>query len=139
LAPAHPVVAGCRRFPKRYETDNGARPAAASTNKHENNAMTEQSVGDLSHAWLKSLQGNITNSPRTVADVVAEVIKIAKEADHLARELPSIKADDASVAGLLHRAAVHFRDLHTAIATATSSISDDLKRQLGIDPKKATP
>jgi hypothetical protein len=101
--------------------------------------MTRQSVGDLSHAWLQSLQGNITHSPRTVADLIAEVIKLAKEADRLARELPSIKADDASVAGLLHRAAVHFRDLHTAIATATASMSDDLKTQLGIDLKKATP
>jgi hypothetical protein len=63
---------------------------------------------------------------------VSEIMRIVAEADCLARELPTIKTDDASLAGALHRVGAILRDTHSAITTATASLSLDLKKQLGI-------
>jgi hypothetical protein len=94
--------------------------------------MTQPSLGDLGRAWLDSVQGNITQKPRTLGAVFAEITRMADEADRLARELPTIKTEDASLAGAFHRVSAILRDTHSAITTATASLSVDLKRQLGI-------
>lgn len=101
--------------------------------------MTNPSVGQLSLARLQSIQGKIVRPPRTVAEVVAEVIKIGAEADRLARELPAVKTNDAAVAGALHRTGAILRDMHTAFTTATASLSADLKKQIGVELKKGAP
>jgi hypothetical protein len=102
--------------------------------------MTSPSLADSGQKLLAAItQVPSTARPSTVADVVSEVIRMGQEADRLARELPNIKTPDASVAGALHRLGAVLRDTHTAINVARASLSDDLKKQLGIAPKKATP
>jgi hypothetical protein len=95
--------------------------------------MTSPSLADSGQKLLAAItQVPSTARPSTVADVVSEVIRMGQEADRLARELPTLKTDDASLAGAFHRVSAILRDTHSAITTATASLSVDLKKQLGI-------
>jgi hypothetical protein len=90
-----------------------------------------QSLAESGRALLEALGGNITKRPRTLSETVTEINKLTDEADRLARELHAIPII-GPMEGLLHRMGVILRDTHTAISTATASLSDDLKKQLGI-------
>jgi hypothetical protein len=93
--------------------------------------MTSPSLADSGERLLASLTGNIKKPPRTVADIFGEIVQLADQADKLALEIANLKADPQT-AGLLHRAAVLCRDLHSGLSVAMAGLSPELKNRLGI-------
>jgi hypothetical protein len=94
--------------------------------------MTSPSLADSGQKLLAAItQVPSTARPSTVADVVSEVIRMGQQADRLARELPTLKTDDASLAGAFHRVSAILRDTHSAIPQRPRRCPL-LKKQLGI-------